>query len=146
MFWWILSFLLLKGEPLFKGVIFINGLILMKFAQHMLNWILTLFCSWKFFRFRYGFRENLEFSIFFLFLFFNFQKKRSQKLWMLDEKQRHFWNLHWISHKVIWSDFSIFVSFIFLRIFFSVISKICSFGILTCNKKKFGVKIENRFV
>ena len=51
--------------------------------------------------FYYGFRENLEFSIFFVCVFSsNFQKNKSQKLSKLEEKQRQFWNLHWIPYKV----------------------------------------------
>ena len=48
----------------------------------------------------------------FRFLFLNFQKNRSQKLSMLQEKQRQFLNLHWIPHKVIQSDFQ-FSSYLF---------------------------------
>ena len=61
------------------------------------------------------FQENLEFLII-LRVFFNFEKNRSQKLSMLDEKQRQFWNLQWILHKVIQSDFQ-FSSYFFLSIF-----------------------------
>ena len=54
-----------------------------------------------FFRFRYGFRENLKFSRFYLCLFF--QKNRSQKLSVL--KKRQFCNLQRILHMNIQSDF-----------------------------------------
>ena len=57
-------------------------------------------------------------QIFFFFFFFNFQKNRSQKLSMLEEKQRQFWNLHWIPHKVTQSNFP-FSSYLFFYKFFS---------------------------
>ena len=37
--------------------------------------------------------------------FFDLQKKWSQKLSMLEEKQGHFWNLHQIPHKTSNPDF-----------------------------------------
>ena len=42
---------------------------------------------------------------FFGYLFLKFQKNRSQKLSMLEQKQRQIWNLHEIPHKVIKPNF-----------------------------------------
>ena len=43
--------------------------------------------------------------MFFGYLFLNFQKNRSQKLSMLEKKQRQIWNLHEIPHKVMKPNF-----------------------------------------
>ena len=43
--------------------------------------------------------------MFFGYLFSQFQKNRSQKLSMLEQKQRQIWNLHEIPHKVIKPNF-----------------------------------------
>ena len=72
-------------------------------------------------------------KVFSVCFFFNFQKNRSEKLSMLEEKEKQFWNQHWIPRKVTRSDFK-FSSY-FFYIFFFVFSKICFFGHLTCNKK-----------
>ena len=39
-------------------------------------------------------------------VFLNLQKNRSQKLSMQEEKQRQFWNLHLIWHKVTQNDWA----------------------------------------
>ena len=54
-----------------------------------------------------------------IFMFFegyflgNFQKNRSQKPSMLEEKQGQFWNLHQIPNKTSKSQFFIFFYFLF---------------------------------
>ena len=132
----------LRGSTPFQGVIFYLWTDLDEICTVCvkLNSNSTLFVQFFFFWFRYGFRENLKFSI-----FSNFQMNRSRKLSMLEEKQRQFWNLHWIPHKVTQNDFQ-FSSYLFFTIFFSVFSKICFFGHLPAINKKLCLKIENRFV
>ena len=51
------------------------------------------------FNLRNIFRENYDF-LFFFGVLLKFQKNRSQKLSMLEEKQGQFWNLHVILNRV----------------------------------------------
>ena len=69
------------------------------------------------------------------FRFFNIQKNRSHKLSMQEEKQRQFWNLHWILHKKTQNDFQ-FSSYLFFYIFVSI-SKDMLFWTFDLQKKFF---------
>ena len=59
----------------------------------------------KIFLFSEWFLKKIGFLCFFGYLFLKFQKNRSQKLSMLEQKQRQIWNLHEIPHKVMKPNF-----------------------------------------
>ena len=72
---------------------------------------------------------NLVFEKIMIFLFFegyffgNFQKNRSQKPSMLEEKQGQFWNLHRIPNKTSNPNFRFIYIYIFFQ-FFSGLKKV----------------------
>ena len=80
-----------------------------------------------------------------IFLFFegyflgNFQKNRSQKPSMLEEKQGQFWNVHRISNKTSNPDFRFFFS-----VFFWTKKSNCNFYSKIYPHQKNKTKIENR--
>ena len=85
---------------------------------------------------------------FFGYLFSKFQKNRSQKLSLLEQKQRQIWNLHEIPQKVMKPNFSIFVLlFLWSKISqqkYFFFQKYWFFWTLTCNKKILAQKIEDQ--
>ena len=84
--------------------------------------------------------RKLWFSWFFGYLFLKFQKKRRQKLLLLEEKQGQIWNQHWIPHKVMKPYFKFSSYFSDDRRFsnrYILFQKIPIFWPLTCNKKNF---------
>ena len=73
------------------------------------------FISEKVFIFGLVFEKIMIFLFFFEGYFFsNFQKNRSQKPSMLEEKEGQFWNLHQIPNKTLNPDFQ----FLFLLFFY----------------------------
>ena len=77
----------IRGPTPFQGVIFYLLTDLDEICTAYVNLNSNSIFPELFFKFRYDFRENLEFSIFFSS---NFQKNRSQKLSMLEKNQASF--------------------------------------------------------
>ena len=94
---------------------------------------------------------DLVFEKITIFLFFegyflgNFQKNRSQKPSMLEEKQGQFWNLHRIPNKTSNPDFRFLFLFCFYFRFLSGLKKSnCNFYSKIFPHQKNKTKIENR--
>ena len=90
---------------------------------------------------------DLVFKKITIFLFFegyflgNFQKNRSQKPSMLEEKQGQFWNLHRIPNKTSNPDFRFFFLF---QVFSGLKKSNCNFHPKIFPHQKNKTKIKNR--
>ena len=111
-----------------------------------------LFVRENFWIFGIVLEKKIGFSCLFVFgySFWKFQKNRSQKLSMLEQKQGQIWNLHWIAHKVMKPSF--LFSFYYSHDRRSSnrkikkIPKILIFLTLNCNKKNGLKNLKSGFI
>ena len=111
----------------------------------MLNWNKSHFIHEKFLIFDLVFEKITIFLFFQGYFLGNFQKNRSQKPSMLEEKQGQFWNLHRIPNKTLNPDFRFLFLLLFYFMFFSRLKKSnCNFYSKIFPHQKNKTKIKNR--